>query len=175
MKVFVIADTHFDHENIIEYCDRPFDNVEEMNETMIKNWNEVVEDGDMVLHVGDFMLTYTERQKEIMCKLKGDIYLIRGNHDRQSKTKLVERLGFKDVFDEVIIQGKVGQEVKEAVLTHRPLSEEEIEERGFDYNIHGHKHNLPKISDKHKCVSVEKIDYKPLELELETPYRMGGK
>ena len=49
-KTFLIADTHFFHENVIKYCNRPFKSIEEMNQTMIKNWNEMVDDNDIIYH-----------------------------------------------------------------------------------------------------------------------------
>ena len=54
MKRYVISDTHFNHSRILEYCQRPFDNVEEMNEVIINNWNKVINEDDIVYVLGDF-------------------------------------------------------------------------------------------------------------------------
>ena len=54
--VFIISDTHFSHDNIIGYSNRPFNNVEEMNETLVRNWNSVVKPTDWVICLGDFAL-----------------------------------------------------------------------------------------------------------------------
>lgn len=53
-KVYFTSDTHFYHSNIIDFCKRPFKNVEDMNETLIENWNRVVGQDDIVFHLGDF-------------------------------------------------------------------------------------------------------------------------
>tara|TARA_Y100000310_G_C20698531_1_gene827510 strand:+ start:6571 stop:6885 length:315 start_codon:yes stop_codon:yes gene_type:complete len=53
-RVYMTADSHFSHENIIKYCDRPFDSVEEMDRTLIDNWNAVVPEDGVVIHAGDF-------------------------------------------------------------------------------------------------------------------------
>lgn len=55
-KVYFTSDTHFYHSNIIGFCKRPFKNVEDMNETLIENWNRVVSQDDIVFHLGDFCL-----------------------------------------------------------------------------------------------------------------------
>ena len=79
--VYFISDTHFNHKNIIKYCNRPYKSVEEMNKVLIENWNRVVKDADVIYHLGDFAL-YDE--EELFNKLNGNIILIRGNHDRKS-------------------------------------------------------------------------------------------
>ena len=54
-KTFFISDLHFNHENIIKYCNRPFPNVDKMNSSIINNWNSVVSKDDVVYFLGDFM------------------------------------------------------------------------------------------------------------------------
>lgn len=83
--VFFTSDTHFYHKNIIRYCDRPFNSIEEMNEELINNWNNVVGPEDYVFHLGDFCFAGSDKWKDIISKLNGHIYLIKGNHDKISK------------------------------------------------------------------------------------------
>lgn len=80
MTVWFTGDTHFDHTNIIKYCNRPFKNVDEMNETIIERWNSKVNSYDDVYHVGDFAFR-RESFEKFYPSLKGKIHLIRGNHD----------------------------------------------------------------------------------------------
>ncbi len=70
MKFFVIADTHFGHTNIIKYCNRPFSCTEDMDEALIKNWNETVSNNDVVLHLGDFGVGNKEYVENIIKKIK---------------------------------------------------------------------------------------------------------
>ncbi len=91
-KIFYIADTHFSHDNIIHFCERPFKNIDEMDETLINNWNAVVGDDDVVIHLGDVFWRY-DRAKVIAPRLKGTKLLIRGNHDWN--VARMESLGFR--------------------------------------------------------------------------------
>lgn len=79
MKRYVISDTHFNHSRILEYCQRPFDNVEEMNEVIINNWNKVINEDDIVYVLGDFCFGNKTMLKEIVSNLKGRKILICGN------------------------------------------------------------------------------------------------
>lgn len=63
--IYFIADTHFNHENIIKYCNRPFNNTQEMNEYIIQKWNSVVKSNDIVYHLGDVGFGTTEMLKEV--------------------------------------------------------------------------------------------------------------
>jgi calcineurin-like phosphoesterase family protein len=83
-KVFFTSDTHFGHKNIIKYCNRPFNDVEEMNETLIENWNNKVGSGDWVFHLGDFcFISDREIQRKLINRLNGKIFIVLGNHDKK--------------------------------------------------------------------------------------------
>ena len=81
-RVFFTSDTHFNHTNIIRFCNRPFKDVSHMNETIISNWNRVVSPEDIVFHLGDFCLGGSAEWVNVLNRLNGKIYLISGNHDR---------------------------------------------------------------------------------------------
>jgi len=97
-KIFFYSDPHFWHENIIHYCKRPFDNVVRMNEELIKRYNYLVQDNDIVYFLGDIGFDKYDRLGPIFKRLKGKKILIRGNHDKASKT-FYKSLGFFDVLD----------------------------------------------------------------------------
>ena len=98
-RVFFTSDTHFYHANIINFCGRPFKNVEVMNETLIANWNSVVGPDDIVFHLGDFCLGGSAEWTNILNRLNGKIYLIVGNHDIKNL-----RQGYYSHFEHVAMQ-----------------------------------------------------------------------
>ena len=82
-NIFITADTHFGHANILKHCHRPYSCVDEMDEDLIKKWNERVTKNDLVYHGGDFAWHSTKRYID---RLNGDIILIQGGHDRQTSS-----------------------------------------------------------------------------------------
>ena len=98
-KLFFTADTHFNHTNILKFCNRPFNSVEQMNETLIDNWNRVVGKDDTVFHLGDFCLGGAAEWTKLLDRLNGKIYLILGNHDLKNI-----RQGFIQRFEHVALQ-----------------------------------------------------------------------
>lgn len=76
MTLWFTADHHFGHANIIEYTNRPFDNVEQMDEALITAWNDVVEDGDLVYHLGDFTLSDWPFAKSVLQRLNGNFWFL---------------------------------------------------------------------------------------------------
>ena len=155
MKYF-IADTHFNHENIIKYCNRPFKNAKEMNEYIINKWNSVVTQKDIVYHLGDVGFGTTEELKELVSRLNGLKILIRGNHDFKRGVNGWKEIGFSEVYKKKLILEKL-------ILTHEPI---EVEE-GYT-NVFGHIHDKP-LNEKfnkanHICVSCDVIDYTPIAI-----------
>lgn len=154
---WVISDTHFYHTNIIKYCDRPFANAEEMDETIIHNWNSVVKPDDFVWHLGDFAFGKgsIERIEEYVKRLNGKIMLIRGNHDRETKS-WYQRRGIWNVKG-----GEYWEYEKGVLLSHRPYPT-----KYPMINIYGHVHNLMGITGtNYRCVCVEQINYTPIDLQ----------
>jgi len=102
-RIFFSADCHFDHANIIKYCHRPFKTVEDMNNTIVDNWNKIVRSDDLVYHVGDFAYRGHTNARVWESRLNGQIVHIRGNHDNNNGVKtLIDKcmmfFGGKDVF-----------------------------------------------------------------------------
>lgn len=163
-KTFFIADTHFNHERIIPICKRPFSDVEEMNKKLIENWNSVVSDDDIVWVLGDYFYfpnpikSYAPIAicRDITNKLNGIKNLIIGNHDTQD-IDYYKSCGFSFVSPYPILLNNF------YLLSHEPL---QLSETTPYFNAYGHVHNDEKYKDTEtsKCVSVERIDYKPIQL-----------
>lgn len=160
-KVYIIADTHFSHENVIKFENRPFLNAEEMDRVMIDNWNKKVNENDLVFHLGDVIVGKTSVANRILPRLNGRKILILGNHDRFTKTKW-RRLGFEP-YQRYFLQ--------DYLLTHIPVDEEPLHvavESGFlKGNIHGHTHksNSHLNPNLYICCCVEWINYTPILFE----------
>lgn len=166
-KHFIIADTHFYHQNIIEYSQRPFQSVAEMNDALVKNWNSVVGPEDIVYHLGDFAFGNRTNFVDIVHKLNGHIIFIKGNHDRLPNA-VYEREGLTvcryGVFNTHIIGFVNGTEPISA--THRPIPD--YHDKMTNWLFYGHVHNKPCFLDKQEkavCISVERINYTPFCLE----------
>lgn len=115
-KVFFTSDTHFYHTNIIEFCKRPFKIIEEMNETLIANWNKVVGADDIVFHLGDFCLGDSRKWNCILDRLNGKIYLILGNHDLRNFRK-----SYAERFESVAMQMNIEVDNQKICLNHYPF------------------------------------------------------
>ena len=159
-KVFIVADTHFNHKKILEYENRPYGSVEEMEKSLIRNWNSVVGKEDTVYHLGDFGFCNIDSTSSILSRLNGNKNLIMGNHDRRHSIRWWMDAGFNKVYDKPIIYRKF------LVLSHEPPEY-------FNTNtpyiwIYGHVHGceLYQTTTKNSiCACVERWDYKPFDID----------
>jgi len=171
-KVFVIGDTHFLHDNIVKYCDRP----ENHEEIMIENWQRVVTDEDVVFHVGDIAAAIRGREDrlvEIFKSLPGKKFLAKGNHDHKSTKFYKEMLGFEEVapwfiLDDILLCHYplvINQYSKEKEIQKINELKKLVEDSGITKIIHGHIHNRSTGLSDHYNVSVEEINYTPISLD----------
>lgn len=158
-KVFVIADTHFYHGNIINYENRPFNSIDDMNKKIINNWNQIVSKNDKVFHLGDVSFGNKDETKDIIQRLNGNKTLIIGNHDK-SNLKYWLDIGFNDVSKYPIIYKDF------LIMSHEPP---EYFQKDTPYTyLYGHVHSTPMyktITQNTACVSIERWGYKPVDIE----------
>lgn len=156
MKHWLTADTHFWHANILKYCNRPFKDVEEMNTELIKRWNAVVGEDDIVYHLGDFCFGKKENVLEIVPKLNGKIDIVLGNHDKH-KIGFYYDAGFHRVYDKPIVVRNF------FMLSHAPM--EWVDNDGVYVNFYGHVHDsevYKMVTARSCCVCVERWNYAPV-------------
>lgn len=158
-EVFVISDTHFGHENIIRYCDRPFSSAEEMDEYMVQEWNRLVKPGDRVYHLGDVYMGCTaEYADKLLGRLNGQKRLILGNHDDGKDPVLHKH--FRKIY--------VWKMFKEESLlaSHVPVHPSTLNEGPGDLvNVHGHIHSNKSPENRYVNACVEHWGYRPVHLE----------
>lgn len=114
--LFFTSDTHFGHENIIKFCNRPFTNAKEMNEALINNWNRVVGPDDTIFHLGDFAFGGSYLWNNMLDRLNGHIHLVIGNHDRKNL-----RQGYAQKFDGIYPQLQINIDGRSVYLNHYPF------------------------------------------------------
>ena len=186
-SVFLVSDTHFGHTGVCRFTRndgvtklRPWDNAEEMDEAMVKAWNERVKPTDKVYHLGDVVIN--RKSLAIMHRLNGDKVLIRGNHDIFKDTDYREH--FRELRAYHVMNG--------LILSHIPVHEASLGR--FGCNIHGHLHANRvmkargvdaktgtvlygnEIDPRYWCACVEQTDFAPILFEdaLKKIVEQGG-
>ena len=173
--VFLVSDTHFGHAGVCRFLRedgtklRPWDDPEEMDEEMVRRWNETVRPKDKVYHLGDVVIN--RRALKTLARLNGDKVLIRGNHDIFRDTEYAEY--FRELRAYHVMNGMI--------LSHIPVHEASLGR--FGTNIHGHLHagrvKRPRgvdadlgqtlysteIDVRYHCVCVEQTDFRPILFE----------
>lgn len=140
MKTWITADIHFSHTNILKFCpqSRPFYDVQEMNETIIENWNGLIDPQDKVYILGDVAFTNADAAARLVKRLNGTKILVKGNHD----VKLLREQVFRDCFAEIHDYLEVGYNGSRLVLFHFPIFEWDRMHHGA-IHFHGHCHGRP--------------------------------
>ncbi|WP_336024686.1 hypothetical protein [Halobellus salinisoli] len=167
----LISDLHLDHDNIIEYCDRPFDSVTAMNEALVENWNATIDPGDEVLYGGDLTIRSSAAALlDWLEELNGEIVFLLGNHD---ETVLPELAHVRFV--------------EEFRFTHRDVPFHAVHDPAdgpsnpSGWLLHGHHHNnwpaqFPFVDHDERRVnfSIELLDYRPLSIDRLVDYLACG-
>ena len=168
-SVFLVSDTHFGHAGVCRFTHedtgvkiRPWTDPDEMDEFMVKAWNETVGPNDKVYHLGDVVIN--RKALKIMSRLNGDKVLIRGNHDIFRDDEY--RMYFRELRAYHVMNGMI--------LSHIPIHEESLGR--FGTNIHGHLHSRRvmrrdffsdqlELDVRYHNVSVEQTDFRPILFE----------
>jgi len=141
---YYISDCHFSHSNLLTSMDnRPFSNVEEMNEYMIEKWTSKVKGHDEVFILGDLMFGNPQEAQKLLNRLKGKLHLIIGNHDGFARKQSFNKERFRDIS--TILE--TNDNNRKVVLCHYPLlfypGQFQRNEKGESktYMLYGHVHN----------------------------------
>lgn len=180
-KIWFTSDQHFFHENIIKFCNRPFENIEIMNKAIIDNWNECVGDEDVVFSLGDFVWWNDPiKIRDIISQLKGKkIIFIMGNHDKIESFLGCSNERIKIIKSDIVHVKVKFQDLKssstvELVLSHYPLMTWSGRNRK-SINLYGHvhsrendtgfDHDIPMWKGLQMDVGVDAHNYKPVDLQ----------
>lgn len=152
-RIFVIADTHFGHKNIIgfEADTRPYASIEEHDADLVYRWNSVVRKNDTVWHLGDVL--FDTAAFDTLAQLNGVKKLVMGNHDRYPSAKYLEH--FSQIFGTV--------KMRDCVFTHVPVHPYQF--YCFKANVHGHMHSNSLDDPRYICVSAEQVNLTPILLD----------
>ncbi len=146
--------SYYGHKNVLKYCNRPYDNVDDMNHDIIRKHNKVVSEGDKVIHVGDFTLKNTGFAKDIIRQLNGSHTFIRGSHDKWMKNH-------KSVFHEMW-ERKIGNYY---ICAGHYAAYSWPRSHYNSYYLYGHHHGSLELPNKSMDIGVDTNNYYPYSLE----------
>lgn len=159
--IYFTSDTHFGHHNIIKYCNRPFNNIDEHDDALVDNWCSIVKKGDTVYHLGDFGNTKDyDRLRKICNKLTGQIMFIRGNHDTNLDAI---KFRFKFIKDTHLISTKIENAKIRLFLSHYP-HRTWIHRSRDSYHLFGHTHGNLGSHGLSFDIGVDCWQYRPISI-----------
>lgn len=159
MKYYFTSDEHLGHANILKYCDRPFKNVEEMDEEIIKRYNELVkDDDDIVIHCGDFTLKDSDTALNYIRRLKGHHVFLAGSHDYWLENKnVLKSYNVYRIWEKYINDIYV-------VACHYAMRTWPLSHHG-SIQLHGHSHGTLPIAYNQLDVGVDSNNFYPVSME----------
>jgi len=191
---WVTSDIHFGHANCIDFCNRPFANVDEFKEKFIADWNSLVRPKDLCIFVGDIFFYHSKNQmKETLARMNGKKVLVRGNHDDEHRTMM--SVGFGISVDEMImtIAGEqvhfshypfrmnpwlfkwvkfkaiISKTLRWCGIPTKPIFFEKYHtKRPIDrgqFLVHGHTHSNHKINGRAIHIGVDAWKFKPVNIQ----------
>ena len=132
-RIFYIADWHHSHVNSIRFDNRPYNNVYEMNEDLIRRWNSVVSNDDTVYILGDMFWCNVSQALPVLDQLNGKKILVKGNHDRCNDSR------FRSKFEKIVDYLEIEDNGRRVVLCHYPIPCFKNHFYGW-YHLYGHVH-----------------------------------
>ena len=173
-KLYFTSDSHLGHSNIIRYCNRPFANIEEMDKTIIDNWNSIVKEDDTVFILGDFCWRMGDKQiLWYLDQLIGNKILILGNHDKNEKVFIKHNIPVYDGFINIRVKDKDATEgYQRLTLCHYPMLSWYQSHRGA-WQLFGHMHNatLGKLTEEQQKSLEESLGEKEAADFMKTEYK----
>lgn len=135
-NIWLISDTHLNHDKEFVWKVRGFDSVWDMNNAIIERWNEVVKWDDIVYHLGDFIMGDLDTGIKLIKQLNGKIRLATGNHDTLTR---LEEFGKLYNIEDIQFGYRLKEGKKSFLLTHYPTLTGNFD-NSKTYSIHGHTH-----------------------------------
>lgn len=154
---YFISDLHIGHANAIKYDGRPFSDINEMNNAIIKNWNSRVQDNDTVYILGDFIWGKEPEWQDVVRLLSGNKVLIRGNHDPRQFSNAT-----KQMFQEITNLKEIKDSGKHVVMCHYPIPFFRAGFSDSSYMLYGHVHRTKEyeyIKELRKSVQANSSGY----------------
>jgi calcineurin-like phosphoesterase family protein len=148
---YISSDLHFGHKNILKFCPatRPFENIDQMDEAMITEWNASVRPEDTVYILGDISYREPSHTAKIFSRLNGKKILIAGNHDEKALKQKI----FRDCFEEIHNYLEIQRDKRKIVMFHYPIAEWNQMHRG-SIHFYGHLHGNPSGLEPYRAVDV---------------------
>lgn len=161
--IYLSSDLHLGHDKDFIWKNRGFSSVEEMNEEIVKRFNEILTEDDRLYLLGDCCMGPNDISMPYLEKIKGHKYLIIGNHDTVNKIMEYKN---RNIFEDIEFGDRIKYKKKMFELSHRPMlmgngSNEKI------WNLHGHTHQLHAFDSVPLCynVGVDAHDCYPISIE----------